>query len=33
MGKHTAHGYLVDDVYKVAEEFEKKFGIKPRMIS
>ena len=28
MGKHTAHGYLVDDVYKSAEEFTKYFGIK-----
>ena len=32
MAKHTAHGYLVDDVHKVAEEFEKKFGIKPARI-
>lgn len=32
MGKHTAHGYLVDDVYKAAEEFTKIFGNKPYRI-
>ena len=26
MGKHTAHGYLVEDVYKEAEKFTKVFG-------
>ena len=25
MGKHTAHGYLVEDVYKEAEKFTKLF--------
>ena len=29
MGKHTAHGYLVEDVYKEAEKFTKLFGFKP----
>lgn len=32
MGKHTAHGYLVDDVYKSAEEFTRIFGLKPARI-
>ena len=32
MGKHTAHGYLVEDVYKEAEKFTKLFGFKPARI-
>ena len=32
MGKHTAHGYLVEDVYKEAEKFTKVFGFKPARI-
>ena len=32
MGKHTAHGYLVEDVYKEAEKFKKLFGFKPARI-
>ena len=32
MGKHTAHGYLVEDIYKEAEKFTKVFGFKPARI-
>ena len=32
MGAHRAHGYLVDDVYKAAEEFTRVFGCEPARI-
>ena len=32
MGRHTAHGYLVDNVYKSAEEFTRLFGCEPARI-
>lgn len=32
MAKHTAHGYLVDDVYKEAEEYTRIFGHHPSRI-
>lgn len=32
MAKHTAHGYLVDDVFKAAEEFSLIFGYEPARI-
>lgn len=32
MGRHTAHGYLVEDVYAAAEEFSKLFGCEPARI-
>lgn len=32
MAVHSAHGYLVDDVYKEAEEYTKIFGHKPYRI-
>lgn len=32
IGRHGAHGYLVDDVFKSADEFTKLFGCKPYRI-
>ncbi len=32
VGAHRAHGYLVDDVYKAAEEFTRVFGCEPARI-
>ena len=32
MAKHTAHGYLVDDVYKEAEDYTRIFGHHPSRI-
>ena len=32
MAKHTAHGYLVDDVYESAKHYINTFGQKPNRI-